>query len=478
MREPCRAPLTVTTSWRGRLRPHVARGRASHATRGRAWSRSGFNLLEVIIAVIVLGTGLIAILQIFPKGAEVSVRVERNTRVSFLAQTIMESLKADPTGQLLYEMRSDPNVPWPLPAERFMGNVALTMGYNDYNAPTVSTIPLPGNGVDDNAPAGQKQFYATTPGPPTEDLNGDGWKDIDVDGMPEPDYDTGFDHFPNFTGYGAPNGVDDDKDGFVDDNGDGNDDGDLSYDPEPTVDEEVADGRDNDQNGLTDEDTMLASVRMLFPPAGATREYVARRALLPGDGVDQDGDGEVNSPRNSRGEAIADGLDNNNNGLVDEGIDEEIYNGLDDDRDGRVDEDTRLASFPFNPIPFGRPYEVYFWRIFVGRVSDGGDNFNNDNDYLLGAARVDEEYYDQLDNDQDGLIDEDLLAYPMPGYRIVRVEITWGGDREDNDRDGWTDEELLNGFDDDFDGVIDEDDVHTGVYVLSGILPVATRTRR
>lgn len=430
-----------------------------------------------MIAVIVLGAGLIAVLQIFPKGAEVALRVEQNTRASFLAQSIIESLKADPSAHLLYQMRADPNIPWPLPAERFMGDVPGVVGYPDPNTPFLSAIPLPGNGMDDNALPGEKQFYSTNPGPPDQDWNQDGWKDVDWDGMPEADHERGFDRFPNLNPYIAPNGIDDDRDGAIDDNGDANDDGDLSYDPEPPVDEEYADGRDDNRNGLRDEDTMLASVLVLIPPAGATREYMARRALMPGDGVDQDGDGEPGSPRNLLGQALADGLDNNGDGRIDEGIDEEVWNGLDDDHDGRIDEDTRLASFPFCPMPFGRPYQNYSWRIFVGRVSEGGDGFNNDNDYFLGAARIDEEYYDHLDNDLDGLIDEDLLAYPMPGYRLVRIEITWGGDREDEDGDGWTDEEARNGLDDDLDGRIDED-LYLGRYVLSGILPVGARTKR
>lgn len=47
------------------------------------------------------------------------------------------------------------------------------------------------------------------------------------------------------------------------------------------------------------------------------------------DGVDNDGDGEPNSPVSRyvplQGRPMADGLDNNNNGRVDEGIDEDIY---------------------------------------------------------------------------------------------------------------------------------------------------------
>ncbi|MCA9450451.1 MAG: hypothetical protein KC931_25240, partial [Candidatus Omnitrophica bacterium] len=47
------------------------------------------------------------------------------------------------------------------------------------------------------------------------------------------------------------------------------------------------------------------------------------------DGVDNDGDGETNSPVSQhvpvRGQAMADGLDNDINGLVDEGIDDDIF---------------------------------------------------------------------------------------------------------------------------------------------------------
>ncbi|MCA9438938.1 MAG: prepilin-type N-terminal cleavage/methylation domain-containing protein, partial [Candidatus Omnitrophica bacterium] len=60
---------------------------------------------------------------------------------------------------------------------------------------------------------------------------------------------------------------------------------------------------DNDKDGRTDEEAF--------------------------DGVDNDGDGETNSPVSQhvpvRGQAMADGLDNDINGLVDEGIDEDIF---------------------------------------------------------------------------------------------------------------------------------------------------------
>ena len=460
------------------------------AFRGR---RRGFNLLEVIIAVIFLGAGLIVVLQMFPKGAQASRTVQDNSRVTLLAQTIIEALKADPSGQLLWELRMDPNNP---AGPRFLGVPEAYIGYS--NSSLMTNIPLPGNGLDDDAPVGLKQFYETTPGPADQDFNRDGWKDVNWDGLPEQDYAFSFVYMGN-TGFNiTPNLLDDDRDGVPDDNGDYNDDGDLSYDPEPPVDEEWPDGIDNDQDGLVDEDLMLASVRMRVAPQNATYEMIARRSLLPGDGHDQDGDGEIaydgaGNPIVDRwGYAIADGRDNNGDGRIDEGIDEEVWNGRDDDGDGKVDEDTRMSSFPYNPVPFSPvlqaggvwqvdrsyPTSSYSWRIFVGRVYAGGDNFNNDNDRdYAGGAAVDEELYDNLDDDNDGLVDEDVIAYPMPGYRLVRIEITWGGDRLDNDGDIWIDEEAPDGIDNDLDGLTDED-IHERVFTLTGILPLGVRTRR
>ena len=102
------------------------------------------------------------------------------------------------------------------------------------------------------------------------DLNRNRIPDADYDGMPEAD---GV-RYPGV----QPNGLDDDGDGVIDDDGDSGSrnraavpssftaraaDGDFYYDPEPEIDEEYANGKDDDRDGLIDEDVRLASVRVL-----------------------------------------------------------------------------------------------------------------------------------------------------------------------------------------------------------------------
>ncbi|NUN95822.1 MAG: prepilin-type N-terminal cleavage/methylation domain-containing protein [Candidatus Omnitrophica bacterium] len=288
-------------------------------------------------------------------------------------------------------------------------------------------------------------------------------------------------------------------------------DGDFTYDPQRGIDEELSNGIDDDGDGLTDEDIALASV--LFQGGDPTNPY-NYRPTFAGDGIDNDGDGEPGSPpapgeilgdgidNNGNGlidEVVADNLDNNNDGRVDEGIDEELFNGRDDDGDGRVDEDCRAAVFPWNPIPFPPPNEEYSFQIQVRRAAIGGDGIDNDGDanegprfftdqsdppqdhpILYDVNRdgltnqgdllwIDEEYYDGVDNDGDGLIDEDLGFYPAPRALLVTILIFQGDDRQDNDGDGWIDEEVLDGIDDDFDGRTDEDN-YRRVYKTTGLI--------
>lgn len=466
----------------GRIRPRIYRQNRR---------QSGFTLLEVIVASAILGLGLLAIVKVFPYGIEVSRRAEDVTKATMLAQTLFEGLKMDPV------------------------NYPILPG-----APNI-IVPIPGNAYDDdtnNVMFNQERIFNN---PNYQfDLNGNRQPDKDYDGMPEAD---GL----NYPGM-VPNGIDDDGDGVIDDNGDSSSaqrvgipaaftqfapDGDYFYDPEPNIDEEFANGKDDDKDGLIDEDTRLASVRVL----GSN----FMMPLLAGDGVDNDGDGEYEPDRKGL-PAVADGIDNNGDGRIDEGIDEEIWDGKDNDGDGIVDEDCRLAAFPFSPCKFPAPYDRYSWQIRVGRIPNDGrfgiTDSNGDGVLELGNGidddgdgLVDEELPDGLDYDfpipagvrrgtawlrgytqgpkkQDGLIDEDCIAVPLPNWRRIEILITWGGDGVDNDGDytkvdksasddlvpndptvvlrqkvsygsiSWgVDEEKMDGLDNDLDGKIDED---------------------
>lgn len=462
-----------------------------HRNNSRDRRRSGFTLLECIVASAILGLGLLAIVKVFPYGVEVSRRAEDTTKATMLAQSLFEGLKMDPV------------------------NYPILPG-----APNI-LVPIPGNAYDDdtnNIMFDQARIYSQPNN--TFDLNGNRQPDKDYDGTPEAD------------GLGYPgiiaNGVDDDGDGVVDDNGDSSSvrrqsiparfaayapDGDYYYDPEPNIDEEYANGIDDDRDGLIDEDTRLASVRVMG--------LGFMLPLLAGDGIDNDGDGEYEPDRKGL-PAIMDGYDNNGDGRTDEGIDEEIWDGKDNDGDGMIDEDCRLSAFPFSPCKFPAPYERYSWQVRVGRIPNDGrfgiTDINGDGIPDLGNGIdddgdgfVDEELPDGLDFDfaipagnrrgnawlrgytqapkrQDGLIDEDCIAAPLPNWRRIEILIAWGGDGVDNDGDytkvdktasdelvpndprvvlkqkvsfgsiSWgIDEEKQDGLDNDLDGQIDED---------------------
>lgn len=431
--------------------------------------RRAFTVLEVIVALTILGIGMLGIIRLFPMGLEASMRASDQTRAAILAQQILEGLKSDAQG------------------------LPFVQG-------EIARFGIPGNGVDDNVLSGVLQF---------PDRNNNGKPDMDFDGG----------YVDRFTGADCQSGPDGLPDVWqcsagpplIYDNligvgarlwyGDANGDGDPYYDPENSPGFGVDEGYPADRDGDgridldSDEDNMLATNFR-----GGSRSQPD--PLAPGDGLDNDGDGEEGSPTvrvllfdyppnpdNPPTSArwvelkVADGIDNNGDGRIDEGIDEEIFDFQDNDGDGLVDEDCRLAAYPFTPRPFqspvllpddypeerrGRfahPNERFSWQVLVGRVSDGGGD-GRDND---GDGYIDEDPLDGMDNDRDGRIDEDPSAMPLPGYRKVVVRITWGGDGEDNDQDGRIDEELRNGLDDDFDGLIDED-TYRYFYELTGYI--------
>lgn len=421
-----------------------------HRTVKRNKTRRGFTLVEVIIALVILGIGLVGVIQLFPMGLRSSARAESGTRAAILAQQIMEGLKAD--SHDLPIIPGDPNL-----------------------------YPIPGNGFDDDNRADLRNNASAN----AADFNRNGKLDMDWDGG-----------YVDADGNSIPDSA---SHGWY--KGDANRDGDPFYDPEfygaLGIDEEYADGKDNDGDGKIDEDTRLASNSL------TSASIFPYDPLAPGDGIDNDGDGEEGSPTrrilvDTDGNPgtppqwvtvkVADGEDNNGNGIIDEGIDEDIY-GLGNNRD------CRMACYPFTPKPFPplvraaagieqerfeSPNENFSWQIFVGRVSDGGgDGLDNDGDGL-----IDEDPCDGIDNDLDGKIDEDPSPMPLPGFRKVTVRIAWGGDYQNNDGDfnfdpktgarvERIDEELRNGLDDDLDGRVDED-CFEYFYDLTGYIKVKT----
>jgi hypothetical protein len=136
------------------------------------------------------------------------------------------------------------------------------------------------------------------------------------------------------------------------------------------------------------------------------------------DGKDNDGDGEIVS-------GAKDGRDNDNDGLVDESDEISYKNWIDDDGDGDIDE--------------GIDEE---WDL-----NDANEDYDHDGVWYT-IAWFDDDWDEELDEDPmdddgDGLIDEDIA------------------DGEDNDGDGLIDEDTGGVEDDnDGDGLIDEDPKH------------------
>ena len=409
---------------------------------------AGFSLLEVIVAAGLLGLGLLSIVRVFPYGLQVAQRAEDVTHASILARTMFEGIKAD--GRDFPIIPGDP----------------------------VTLIPLPGNGFDDDGDW-TIRFRSGVLG---VDLNGNGRPDVDFDGFGEPRLFLG-------------NGVDDDNDGVIDDDGDGlrgnerantasrphpgpslttftQPDGNPFYDPEPFLDEEWCNGIDDDKDGFIDEDCHLATTQQaknLFQyvraSGGRLSQYdsyadIGRRPLLPGDGIDNDHNGELDAKRandrsDPRDEFVfdevhdaqirrANGLDDSGDGRIDEGIDDRIFGAR---GQGVLLADTQMARFPWSPARFPAPNDRYGWQIFTGPVSDSdvppelssilperyrtgnlGDGIDDDGDGL-----TDEEILDGQDNDIDGRIDEDCIASPLPGWLKVVIVISWGGDGLNND---------------------------------------------
>ena len=66
----------------------------------RRRGETGFSLLEVMVAVVILGFGLLAIMHLFPVGLKASKISQDTTVASFLAQAKMEELKNTGWAQL------------------------------------------------------------------------------------------------------------------------------------------------------------------------------------------------------------------------------------------------------------------------------------------------------------------------------------------------------------------------------------------
>ncbi|GAB5472163.1 MAG: hypothetical protein Mars2KO_02620 [Maribacter sp.] len=195
------------------------------------------------------------------------------------------------------------------------------------------------------------------------------------------------------------------------------------------------------------------------------------------DGIDNDGDGQIDEGFDSDGDGIADcedveecdGIDNDGDLLVDEGFDsdmdgtadcfdEEICDGLDNDGDGEIDEGLSCGDIEVcDGVDNDGDGEID--EGFDDTDNDGiadcvdpcDNRFDSDGDNIPDCEDVEE--CDGLDNDGDGMVDEGFADTDNDGTADCQdVEEC---DGVDNDGDGEIDE----GFDSDGDGTPDCQDV-------------------
>ncbi len=497
------------------------------ATRHLHSHQHGFSMVEILASLAVLTGGLLLMLAVLQRTLQRGEPLEFEPRAGLLAESVLEALRAHPDGGMPFVPGL--NVPtWPVIPRNtriYSDGTVFNSNGTTYQLRTPFVFSIPGNGVDDDALVSpstrwkdERGFAFPDKNSPAQPTGPDGLDDmmytmlpvapnrvrafripsrLDFDGGAEQEVANGLVGIGNITS-ATP---DTDHDGIWADSGDSypilQADGDFFYDPQRGIDEELPDGKDNDSDGLTDEDLALASqlVYRIYRQSGATNftptpgNPYHYDPIAPGNGLDDDGDGEdgsgpnaTKSPRDTvTGKIMPDGIDNDGDGLIDEGIDEEIFNGIDDDGDGRIDEDCQGAYLSLRPIPFPAPNEEYSFRIMVRRVAAGGDGIDNDGDanapHTLNRVQfwwedtkgVDEEVFDGADNDGDGLTDEDLRAYPAPRQRLVTVFVYQGDNRKDDDGDGWVDEEAADGIDNDLDKKVDED-LYRRVYRTTGLI--------
>lgn len=148
------------------------------------------------------------------------------------------------------------------------------------------------------------------------------------------------------------------------------------------VDEDPTDQIDNNGNGLIDEN-------MTHVPFNGQAGVGFR------DHIDNDGDGEANSPLVTEamlsGEIEQNGFDDNGNGLYDEGpedVGKGFADGIDNNENG--EDNSPVVS----------------QDMLNGEIADNGKDDNGNGLIDEGPEDVGKKYRDGLDNDGDGAVDE------------------------------------------------------------------------
>lgn len=87
----------------------------------RAGGRGAFTLVEVLVALVILGIGVVGILQLFPPSLRASTDAALKSRAVLLARMKIEEIRrdADSGGELFAEIRNLglPTIPVPFPED-------------------------------------------------------------------------------------------------------------------------------------------------------------------------------------------------------------------------------------------------------------------------------------------------------------------------------------------------------------------------
>jgi general secretion pathway protein I len=81
-----------TGGWRVETRPPSV-----HASRLTLHASKGFTLLEVMVALAILGLGIVTVLELFSGSLHIGVKASRHTQAAIYAQNIMDQLFARTT---------------------------------------------------------------------------------------------------------------------------------------------------------------------------------------------------------------------------------------------------------------------------------------------------------------------------------------------------------------------------------------------
>ncbi len=235
----------------------------------------------------------------------------------------------------------------------------------------------------------------------------------------------------NNTNNGTDPDVDDDFDGYTENQGDCND---RNPDVRPGVAEICGDGIDNNCNGAKDGQEPDLDVDGYGPCGGDCDDtdplVNPSRPELPDDGIDNNCDGIVDADFDGDGHTVEDGDCDDADPAVHPGVPEDCFDGIDNDCNGFTDgaePDVDLDGFG----PCGGDCDDTDPLVYPGAPEIPGDGVDNNCDWLIDAD-LDGDGWTVANGDCD---DQDPFRNPA----VLEV----CGDGYDNDCDGVVDTDCL-----------------------------------